>query len=120
MTTKKIKHAHMYVTSTFNNTIISFAKPNGEVFCWQSTGSCGFKGARKSTPYASTVATQNVLQTAQEKFGVQEIDVFIKGPGPGRDAALRVLRAANINIGKIADVTPMPHNGCRPRKPRRV
>jgi len=105
----------LYVTATFNNTLVSVTDEGGEVLTWGSTGRAGFSGSRKSTPYAATMALERVLGEAKEK-GVRELKVYIKGPGPGRDAALRVLRASGIKITQIADVTPIPHNGTRPRK----
>lgn len=107
------------VLSTFNNTIVTIADSEGNVHFQESAGSAGFKGARKSTPYAATVATEKAILKAKQ-LGLKEVEVYIKGPGVGRDAALRAIRAANIKINLIADVTPIPHNGVRPRKPRRV
>lgn len=109
----------VFINATFNNTLVSFTDMEGKVLCWGSTGSCGFKGTRKSTPYAATTAVDRVAKKAQEK-GITEIEVYIKGPGPGRDAALRALRAVGLKMSLIADVTPIPHNGPRPRKRRRV
>ena len=105
----------MYITATFNNTIATFTNLEGQVICWGSTGTVGFSGSKKSTPYAATMAITKVVENAK-KFGAREIDVFIKGPGPGRDAALRVLRGSRLKLNLIADVTPVPHNGTRPRK----
>lgn len=107
------------VTATFNNTLITATDDQGNVVCWGSTGSSGFKGSRKSTPFAATTAIDKVLKQARA-LGLQQARVYIKGPGPGRDAVLRVLRASGIKITLIADVTPMAHNGCRPKKQRRV
>ena len=111
--------ARVNVLATFNNTIVSVADLEGNVLFQESSGSTGFKGARKSTPYAATVTTEKVLAKAKA-LGVKEVEVYIKGPGVGRDAALRAVRAANFKINLIADVTPIPHNGVRPRKQRRV
>lgn len=111
--------AKVNVLATFNNTVISVADINGNVLLQESAGSLGFKGARKATPYAATVATEKALIKAKG-FGVNEVEVYIKGPGAGRDAALRAIRAANVKIDLIADVTPIPHNGVKPRKQRRV
>lgn len=111
--------AKVFITATFNNTLISFTDEKGNTLCWGSTGAVGFKGARKSTPYASTTAVEAVAKKAQG-LGVTEIEVYIKGPGPGRDAALRALRAVGLKMSLIADITPIPHNGPRPRKRRRV
>jgi small subunit ribosomal protein S11 len=111
--------AKVYVTATFNNTLITFTNMVGEAICWGSSGSAGFKGARKSTPYAATIAVDQIAKKAIA-IGVKEVEVYIKGPGMGRDASLRALRTAGLKINLIADVTPMPHNGPRPPKPRRV
>lgn len=121
-TTKKltpVPSGRMYVKATFNSTIVTFTNPKGEVISWASTGSVGFKGTRKSTPFAATTTIEEAVRKAKER-GLSQVDVFIKGPGPGRDAAMRVLRNAGFDIGAISDVTPIPHNGCRPKKPRRV
>lgn len=111
--------AKVYIKATFNNTIITFTDLKGNTLCWGSTGASGFKGARKSTPYASTTAVEAVTKKAQA-LGVREVEVYIKGPGAGRDAALRAMRNTGLKMNLIADVTPMPHNGPRPRKKRRV
>jgi small subunit ribosomal protein S11 len=105
----------MYVTASFNNTVVSITDETGNVVCWSSTGESGFSGSRKSTPYAATITVENAVNKARA-FGMNEMDVFIKGPGPGRDVALRVLKAQRIKVGMIADMTPVPHNGTRPRK----
>lgn len=107
------------ILATFNNTVISVADLEGNVLLQESAGSLGFKGARKSTPYAATIAAEKALVKAKQ-LGVREVEVYIKGPGAGRDAALRAVRAANLKIDLIADVTPIPHNGVKPRKQRRV
>ncbi|NCN03783.1 MAG: 30S ribosomal protein S11 [Candidatus Pacebacteria bacterium] len=121
-TTKKPKknlqtvpNGRIYITATFNNTLVSITDDKGNVLCWESTGGAGFSGSRKSTPYAATVTVENALNKAKA-FGINNIDVFIKGPGPGRDVALRVIKAQRLRIGMIADMTPVPHNGTRPRK----
>ena len=116
--TKTIKSGRIYITATFNNTIITITDENGNTITWGSTGKVGFKGSRKSTPFAATTAISETIDKAKE-MGMTEVSVFIKGPGPGRDAALRVLRNAGLKILKIADITPIPHNGTRPRKQRR-
>ena len=108
-----------YVQSSFNNTIVTITDPDGNVLTWSSSGSVGFKGSRKSTPYAAGLAAENAARKAQEN-GMRQIDVFIKGPGSGREAAIRSLQAAGLVINSIVDVTPIPHNGCRPPKKRRV
>ncbi len=111
--------ARINILSTFNNTVVTVADAEGNVLLQESAGSLGFKGARKSTPYAATVATEKALVKAKQ-MGVIEVEVYIKGPGPGRDAVLRVVRGAGLRISLIADVTPIPHNGARPKKKRRV
>lgn len=111
--------AKVNILATFNNTCITVADLDGNVLLQQSAGSCGFKGARKATPYAATVAMEKALIKAKQ-LGIKEVEIYIKGPGVGRDAALRAVRAANVKIRLIADVTPIPHNGVKPRKKRRV
>ncbi|MDH4227759.1 MAG: 30S ribosomal protein S11 [Deltaproteobacteria bacterium] len=108
-----------HINSTFNNTVISIADPSGNVLAWASSGSSGFKGSRKGTPFAAQVAATNAAKKAME-HGVRTVDVYIKGPGAGRESALRSLQAAGFSIALIRDVTPVPHNGCRPPKRRRV
>jgi small subunit ribosomal protein S11 len=112
---KAVPKGRIYVTATFNSTLASVTDEQGNVLCWSSTGESGFTGSRKSTPYAATVTVENAIQKARG-MGMHHMDVFIKGPGPGRDVALRVLRAQGIKVGMIADMTPMPHNGTKPRK----
>lgn len=111
--------ARVYITATFNNTILTFTDEQGNVFHWGSTGRAGFSGSRKSTPFAATTSAQ---KTAVEAYnmGVRDVKVYVKGPGSGRDAALRAVAAAGIRLNQIADVTAMPHNGPRPRKRRRA
>lgn len=116
---KTLSVAKINVLATFNNTIISIADTEGNVFFQESAGSSGFKGARKATPYAATVATEKALVKAKQ-IGLKEVDVYIKGPGVGRDAALRAVRAANLKLRLITDITPIPHDGVKPRKKRRV
>jgi len=108
-----------HVQASFNNTVITISDRQGNVLCWATAGGAGFKGSRKSTPFAAQVAAEKAAQTAQE-FGMKSVDVYVKGPGPGRDSAVRSLNAAGLRINSIADVTPIPHNGCRPPKKRRV
>ena len=105
----------MYVTATFNSTLVSITDDKGNVLCWSSAGESGFSGSRKSTPYAATVTVENAVNKARN-FGMNTMDVYLKGPGPGRDVALRVLRAQGIRVPMIVDKTPDPHNGTRPRK----
>ncbi len=116
---KNVPYAQVHILATFNNTILTVTDQNGNVITWGSAGTAGFKGSRKSTPYAAQLAAQETAKKAME-HGVREVDVFIKGPGPGRDAAIRPLAAAGIKVRSIADVTPIPHNGCLPPKKRRV
>lgn len=114
-TTAVVQRGRLYVTATFNTTLASVTDDQGNVLCWASAGEAGFTGSRKSTPYAATVTIENAVNKARA-FGVQQMALFIKGPGPGRDVALRVLKAQGIKITMIADMTPDPHNGTRPRK----
>lgn len=114
-----IEKGNVYITATFNNTLVTITDENGNTLYWGSSGAVGFKGARKATPYAATTAVEVVARKAQEA-GMREVQVYIKGPGAGRDAALRALKAVGLQITLIADVTPIPHNGVRPKKKRRV
>jgi len=107
------------VKATFNNTIVSITDLNGDVLCWSSAGAIGFKGSRKSTPFAAQRTAESVADKAQ-KMGVRQVEVRVKGPGSGRESAIRALQAAGLEIKAIEDITPLPHNGCRPRKRRRV
>ncbi len=116
---RQITVARVYVTATFNNTLVTITDTSGNTILSGSSGASGFKGARKSTPYAATTAVENTGRKAWD-MGVREIEVFIKGPGAGRDAALRALKNIGFSITLIADVTPIPHNGPRPKKKRRV
>jgi small subunit ribosomal protein S11 len=116
---RTVSHGRAYVKATFNNTLVTVTDANGETLAWGSAGSCGFKGARKSTPYAATTIVETVARKAKE-MGMASIEIFIKGPGPGRDAAIRAFKAAGLNITMIADVTPIPHNGPKASKRRRV
>ena len=116
---KNIMSGTAYVKATFNNTIISIADDHGNVIAWSSAGAKGFKGSRKSTPYAAQVAAEDCVKTAYEA-GLRKVKVFVKGPGAGRESAIRSIHGAGIEVAEIIDVTPMPHNGCRPPKRRRV
>jgi small subunit ribosomal protein S11 len=116
---RNVPHGQAHIHSTFNNTIITMTDRNGNVINWSSAGAVGFKGSRKSTPFAARQAAQRAAREAMDN-GVVEVDVFVKGPGPGREAAIRSLQAAGLKILSITDVTPVPHNGCRPPKKRRV
>ena len=108
-----------HIRATFNNTTVCITDTKGDMLCWASGGTCGFKGSRKSTPFAGQCASQQVAEKAA-KFGVKEVDVRVNGPGSGRESAITSLQSAGLKIKSIEDVTPMPHNGCRPRKKRRV
>ncbi len=108
-----------HIQATFNNTTVTITDTKGETLCWASAGTCGFKGSRKSTPFAGQSAAQQAAEKAV-KSGMKEVDVRVKGPGSGRESAITALQAAGLNIKSIEDVTPIPHNGCRPRKKRRV
>lgn len=116
---KNIISGNAYIKSTFNNTIISITDINGSVISWASAGGVGFKGSRKSTPYAAQIAAENAAKKAQE-HGMRKVDVYVKGPGSGRETAIRSLQASGLEVGLIQDVTPNAHNGCRPPKRRRV
>ena len=107
------------IKATFNNTIITITDPDGEVLCWETGGTTGFKGSRKSTPFAAQRAAEAISEKAK-KMGMREVEVRIKGPGSGRESAITTIQAAGITVRSIEDVTPLPHNGCRPRKKRRV
>jgi small subunit ribosomal protein S11 len=116
---KNAPYGRAHIQSTFNNTIITITDQEGDTITWGSAGTVGFKGSRKSTPYAAQMAAQQTAKQAMDQ-GVREVDVFVKGPGPGREAAIRSLQAAGLKVRSITDVTPIPHNGCRPPKKRRV
>src|SRR6476469_7623318 len=115
---KNVAHGHAHIRSTFNNTIVSITDPIGNVISWASSGQVGFKGSRKSTPFAAQMAAEAAARRAME-HGMRKVDVFVKGPGSGRETAIRSLQAAGLEVGSIQDVTPVPHNGCRPPKRRR-
>jgi len=108
-----------FINATFNNTQVTITDTKGDTLCWASAGTCGFKGSRKSTPFAGQCASQQAAEKAM-KYGVREVEVRVKGPGSGRESAITALQAAGISVKTIEDVTPIPHNGCRPRKKRRV
>jgi small subunit ribosomal protein S11 len=116
---RTLSHGQAHVHATFNNTIITITDTQGNVVIWASAGSVGFKGSRKSTPYAAGLAARQAIKNAQE-LGLQELDVLVNGPGPGREAAIRAIQATEVRVRSISDVTPIPHNGCRPPKKRRV
>ena len=120
----KRKHIHLhtariYITSSFNNTIITLTDEHGNVVAWASSGSCGFKGTKKGTPFAAQLTMNRIVEKANS-FGVKQIHIYVSGPGPGRETALRTIASSGFKILSIRDVTPIPHNGCRPPKPRRV
>ncbi|MCU0304609.1 MAG: 30S ribosomal protein S11 [Thermoanaerobaculales bacterium] len=116
---KSVPHAVAHIHASFNNTIVTFADPSGGTLCWSSGGRIGYKGSRKGTPYAAQLASKNAAEQAQDS-GVRSVDILVKGPGPGRESAIRAVAATGLEIKSIRDVTPIPHNGCRPRKRRRV
>ncbi len=122
-TTRKTKRTlssgQIHINATFNNTIVTVTDIQGNTVSWGSAGSSGFKGSRKSTPFAASLATKGALQIAMDQ-GLREADVYIKGPGPGRESALRAVQGLGLRIKSITDITPVPHNGCRPPKKRRV
>ena len=123
-TTKKkvrrtVSQGVAHILATFNNTIVTITDTTGEVLCWASAGTIGFKGSRKSTPFAAQRAAESVAEKAV-RIGIRQVEVKVKGPGSGRESAVRALQAGGIDVKGIEDVTPLPHNGCRPRKKRRV
>jgi small subunit ribosomal protein S11 len=118
-TLKVTESGKVFIMATFNNTLITITNEKGETVAWSSAGASGFKGARKSTPYAATTAMENAAKKALEK-GIRSVEVYIKGPGAGRDAALRAIKSAGLSISLIADITPIPHNGPRASKKRRI
>ena len=116
---KNIESGVAHIRSTFNNTIVTITDPEGNTVAWGSAGSAGFKGSRKSTPFAARLAAEQAIKAAQQ-LGIQEVDLFVKGPGPGRENAIRAVQAMGLRVRSISDITPVPHNGCRPPKKRRV
>jgi small subunit ribosomal protein S11 len=120
---KKVKRSlssgQVHIFASFNNTIVTVTDLQGNTVAWGSSGSAGFKGSRKSTPFAARLAAEQAIKAAQN-LGIQEVDLFVKGPGPGRENAIRAVQAAGIKVRSISDITPVPHNGCRPPKKRRV
>jgi len=115
----RITHGVVHIKSTFNNTIVSITDRTGNVLSWASAGTSGFKGSRKSTPYAAQMSTESAVKKAME-MGLTTVDVLVKGTGAGKETAIRTVKAAGLEIEKLKDITPVPHNGCRPRKRRRV
>lgn len=118
-TKRSLSSGQVHIFASFNNTIVTVTDSQGNTVCWGSAGSAGFKGSRKSTPFAARLAAEQALKTAMG-MGIQEVDMIIKGPGPGRESAIRAVQSMGIKVRSIADVTPVPHNGCRPPKKRRV
>ncbi|HAV77961.1 MAG TPA: 30S ribosomal protein S11 [Anaerolineae bacterium] len=118
-TKRSLSSGQVHVFASFNNTIITVTDMEGNTIAWGSAGSAGFKGSRKSTPFAARLAAEQAIKAAQQ-VGLQEVDLFIKGPGPGRENAIRAVQALGLKVRSIADITPVPHNGCRPPKKRRV
>ncbi|MBX3096576.1 MAG: 30S ribosomal protein S11 [Fimbriimonadaceae bacterium] len=116
---RQVAHGHAYVHSTFNNTIVTITDPAGNVLCWSSAGNVGFKGSRKGTPFAAQLSAESCCKKSKD-HGLQSVDVFLSGPGGGRETAVRSLNANGLEVKSIRDVTPLPHNGCRPPKKRRV
>ncbi|NIV77077.1 MAG: 30S ribosomal protein S11 [Gammaproteobacteria bacterium] len=116
---KNVPYGQAHIHATFNNTIVTITDQQGNAITWASAGTAGFKGSRKSTPYAAQIAGQRAAEQAME-HGMREVDVFVKGPGPGRESAIRSIAGSGLKIRSITDETPVPHNGCRPRKKRRV
>jgi len=115
-----VPHGIVCVQATFNNTIITITDPNGRVVCWSSAGSIGFKGSRKGTPYAAQQASVTAAGVARDQYGMKSVEVRVRGPGSGRESAVRALATSGLHINTLKDVTPIPHNGCRPPKRRRV
>ena len=116
---RTLSHGKAYIHATFNNTIVTITDTQGNAVVWSSAGSSGFRGSRKSTPYAARLAAQEAIKSATE-MGLQEVDIYVKGPGPGREAAIRAMIGTDLRVRSISDITPVPHNGCRPPKKRRV
>lgn len=116
---RKLSYAVIYIRSSFNNTIITLTNTKGDTIAWSSAGSCGFKGARKGTPFAAKTAIESILKRCFD-FGIKQVKVLVIGPGPGRESAIRSLQKINLQITLIRDMTPIPHNGCRPPKKRRI
>ncbi|MEI8131012.1 MAG: 30S ribosomal protein S11 [Leptolinea sp.] len=122
-TSRKVKRTlssgQVHVFASFNNTIVTVTDTQGNTVCWGSSGTAGFKGSRKSTPFAARLAAEQAIKAAQS-MGIQEVDLIVKGPGPGRESAIRAVQTMGLKVRSIADITPVPHNGCRPPKKRRV
>ncbi|MCB9157346.1 MAG: 30S ribosomal protein S11 [Caldilineaceae bacterium] len=117
---KNVQRGQVHIHASFNNTIITITDLDGNTLSWASSGTAGFKGSRKSTPFAAQLAAQNAASAARSDFNMREVHVFVKGPGPGRESSIRSVQAAGLTVLSITDITPLPHNGCRPPKRRRV
>lgn len=117
---KQEKLGKVYISASFNNTLVTITNLQGETLAWGSSGASGFKGTRRATPFAATTAVEKAINKVKDENGVEEVEIYVKGPGAGRDAALRAVKAAGVKISLIADITPVPHNGPRPKKKRRV
>jgi small subunit ribosomal protein S11 len=116
---RTLSSGQVHIYASFNNTIVTITDQQGNAVCWGSAGSAGYKGSRKSTPFAARLAAEQAIKAATS-MGIQEVDLFIKGPGPGRESAIRAVQALGLRVHSISDITPVPHNGCRPPKKRRV
>ena len=116
---RKVATGKVFVNATFNNTIVTVTDDMGKVLCWSSPGSVGFKGSRKSTPFAASLAAKDVVKKAK-LHGIRDVDIMLRGPGSGKESAVRSIRAEGMNVKKVLDLTPTPHNGCRPKKRRRI
>ena len=117
---KNVEHGQAHIQSSFNNTIVTLTDAEGNALSWASSGGLGFRGSKKSTPFASQMAAETAAKAAIENYGLKTVEVYVKGPGQGREAAIRALQSAGLDVTMIKDVTPIPHNGCRPPKRRRV
>jgi len=117
---KEVGLGRVYISASFNNTLVTVTNTEGETLAWGSSGASGFKGTRRATPFAATTAVEKVINKVKDVNGVDEVEIYVKGPGAGRDAALRAIKATGVKISLIADITPVPHNGPRPKKKRRV
>jgi len=120
ITKKTVEYGKIFISASFNNTLVTITDKDGNVLNWGSSGMAGFKGTRKSTPFAATSAVEKVVNDAKERFELKEVEIYLKGPGPGRDSSLRAIRSSGLKISQIADITPVPHNGPRPKKKRRA
>jgi len=116
---RKLSSGKIFVHATFNNTIVSVADPEGKILCWSSPGTVGFKGSRKSTPFAATIAAKDAVKKAKI-HGIREVDILLRGPGAGKESVVRSVRSEGLNVKTVMDLTPTPHNGCRPKKRRRI